>query len=88
MAREHESDAPPKPAAERRPPEEWRALLAPRASHHAAARMLHGWTEHEHHQGAPMQLSESAYREAIAFAVRVPAIPSPNAVSPHRGRGV
>lgn len=71
----------------RHTPDEWRLLLGKRASHHAAASVLHGWPEHAHHEGAPMRLTEAAYLEAVSEALKMPPTPSPNAVSPHRGRG-
>lgn len=72
----------------KRSPEEWRVLLGVRASRHACARQLHGWHEHEHHAGAPMQITEKAYREALDAAQTADCKPSPNAVSPHRGCGL
>lgn len=68
-------------------PEAWRLVLGTRASHYGAARLLHGWSEHEHHQGEPMQLTEAAYTEAVREAMKMPPTPSPNALSPHRGKG-
>lgn len=70
-----------------RTPEEWRQQLRIRASRHACARQLHGWHEHEHHEGVPIRISEAAYTEALEAAQKEPCIPSPNAVSPHKGRG-
>lgn len=72
----------------KRTPEEWRLLLGVRASRHACARQLHGWIEHEHHEGVSIQLTEAAYREALDAAQTADCVPSPNAVSPHRGRGL
>jgi hypothetical protein len=83
----------PEPARKRaapsvtRAPDEWRVLLGTRASHYAAARICHGWAEHEYHEGAPLRLSEPAYVEAVAAALVMPPTPSPNALSPHRGCG-
>lgn len=71
-----------------RTPEEWRIALSVRASRHACARQLHGWREHEHHEGAPIQLTEGAYLESLDAAQTADCIPSPNAVSPHRGAGL
>lgn len=70
-----------------RTPEEWRLLLGTRMSHYACARVAHGWLEHEHHQGEPLRLSQRAYLEAVAGGLQMPPEPSPNAVSPHIGRG-
>ncbi len=69
-------------------PDEWRVILGVRASRHACARQLHAWHVHEHHAGAPMQITEAAYREALDAAQTADCIPSPNAVSPHRGCGM
>jgi hypothetical protein len=77
----------PAPAGPRRAPDEWRLLLGIRASQHACARIAHGWTEHEHHEGVPMLLTEAAYREAVAAGKAQTPVPSPNALSPHIGRG-
>lgn len=71
----------------RRAPEEWRVLLDTRISHYACARVAHGWFEHEHHEGVPIQLTEAAYREALVGGMKMPPEPSPNATSPHVGRG-
>jgi len=68
-------------------PDEWRVLLGTRASHFAAARICHGWLEHEHHEGQPMRLSEAAYLAAVAGGLKMPPQPTPDASSPHRGRG-
>lgn len=35
---------------------------------HMAAEALHGWKEHEHHTGAPMQLSADDYKAALHAA--------------------
>ncbi len=35
---------------------------------HAAAAALHGWPEHEHHEGKPIQLSSDAYKAALHAA--------------------
>ena len=74
--------------AERKTPAEWRILKNTRASHFACARQLHGWRLHEHHQGEPIQITEAAYDEAIAAGQKMPCTPSPNAVSPHLGKGL
>lgn len=84
---ERDESSAPVVRAELRTPDEWRAQLSPRASHHACAAQLHGWREHEHHQGEPIRLTEAAYREALAAGAQC-AAPSPNAVSPHRGKGL
>jgi hypothetical protein len=35
---------------------------------HRAAAQLHGWIEHEHHEGKPLELSESDYCAALKAA--------------------
>lgn len=75
-------------AAVLRSPDEWRVLLSIRASSHACARQLHAWHVHEYHEGAPMRLTESAYREALAAAQSPACEPSHNALSPHVGKGI
>lgn len=69
-------------------PDEWSVLLAVPAWHHAAARQLHAWHVHEHHEGKPMQLTEGAYKSALAAALASPPEASPEAVSPHQGKGL
>lgn len=54
---------------------------------HNAASALHGWREHEHHAGAPIQLTGKAYRNALRAAAEPNAtgnyVPHPAALSPH-----
>lgn len=85
---EQEQDKAPPPAAIRQSPDEWRKTLNMRASKHACAAQLHGWRLHEHHEGVPMQLTEAAYLEAVEAAQKPSCVPSPNAVSPHLGKGL
>lgn len=61
------------------------SLHADRWRHEVAA-VLHGWTEHEHHAGAPMALSRDDYDLAI-LAVE-DAIPHEPALSPFKGCAV
>lgn len=35
---------------------------------HASAVVLHGWAQHEHHEGKPIQLSEADYKAALLAA--------------------
>lgn len=37
---------------------------------HRAAAQLHGWLEHEHHEGKPVELSEHDYQAALFAASR------------------
>lgn len=74
------------PVGPKREPDAWRLLLGIRASQHACARIAHGWTEHEHHEGVPIQLTEAAYLEAVEAGKAQTPVPSPNALSPHVGR--
>lgn len=75
------------PPAVKHSPDFWRELLGTRASHYGCARIVHGWTEHEHHEGAPLQITQAAYLEAIEAGQSASLEPSRNALSPHRGRG-
>jgi len=54
---------------------------------HAAARALHGWAEHAHHTGAPMELSAEDYAAALEAACNPGKSgsyePHPAALSPH-----
>lgn len=89
---DHDDDQKPERAPRRaaivlRTPDEWRVVLGTRASHFGCARILHGWTEHEHHEGQPLRLSETAYHDAITAGQSPSLTPTPNALSPHRGRG-
>lgn len=87
----YEPDAEPQaaPLALRTPAEWARELRIPRW-HFAAAELLHGWREHAHHEGKPINLSKAAFEEALAAAVSPnrERKPSRNAVSPHRGKGL
>lgn len=63
------------------------ALPHPNYWQHKAAAALHGWAAHEHHAGAPMQLTAEAYYEALVAASKpnksgeyIPHFP---ALSPH-----
>jgi hypothetical protein len=83
---------------ETRSPAEWsreffppsdRGSLNKHLYRHGAAEALHGWTLHEHHAGAPIQLTREDYVAAIKAAT-TPAntfAPHPAALSPfHPGR--
>lgn len=54
---------------------------------HNAAAALHGWGDHAHHAGKPMQLTAKAYRNALRAAanpdVKGNYVPEPAALSPH-----
>jgi hypothetical protein len=54
---------------------------------HNAASALHGWREHEHHAGKPIQLTGKAYRNALRAAAEPDATgnyaPCQAALSPH-----
>jgi hypothetical protein len=54
---------------------------------HAAAAALHGWKNHEHHAGAPIQITRAAYESALAAASAPDAtgryVPHPAARSPY-----
>jgi hypothetical protein len=90
-------DAPTPAAAapSTRTPEEWariKGLFLPAATSykiahfdwkHAAAEAAHGWADHAHHAGAPMQLSEADYDAAIAAVQTSAMTPHAPAVSPH-----
>lgn len=77
MSKSEAEPAPPPaaPAPSTRTPEEWSRLTFPPNDKgrqpysvwkHAAAAALHGWSQHAHHEGAPMQLSAADYAAAIA----------------------
>lgn len=85
--RDRDWDDAPAPVGPKHSPDYWREALRPRASHHNCARIVHGWMEHEHHEGAPLLMTEDVYREALAAGQSSTLTPSPNALSPHRGRG-
>lgn len=76
-------DKAPAAAADIRTPDEWcRELFParrvnPRSERtrphaelwkHAAAEALHGWREHAHHEGKPMELSRADYEKALEAA--------------------
>jgi len=55
---------------------------------HRAAAALHGWAEHAHHTGKPMQLTAEQYYAALVAASTTPArngeyVPHFPALSPH-----
>jgi hypothetical protein len=89
---------PPKPKATRgatKTPDEWARelglIIKTRAdwqqegfaAEHAGAAMLHGWREHAHHAGAPMQLTLEDYKAALKAINTSPAKPHPAALSKH-----
>jgi hypothetical protein len=48
-------------------PEQWASAKGKElSSFYAGARALHGWNEHEHHTGAPIQLTEEQFDGAVA----------------------
>lgn len=55
---------------------------------HAAAAVLHGWTLHAHHEGAPLRLTVEQYRNAVKAAVASKSEPKPvaDATSQHLGK--
>ena len=83
-------------AAEKRTPDAWaqaafppgpRNMPHPQRWQQDAAAALHGWGDHEHHAGAPMQLTGVDYYQALVAASEpnkdghyVPHFP---ALSPH-----
>lgn len=52
----------------------------------ACADVLHGWSQHEHHEGTPMQLTEDTFLDAISAVDSDPSVPAADATSPHRHR--
>ncbi len=83
------------PSAETRTPDEWareyfpasdKGRLHPRLMNHGAANGGHGWALHEHHAGAPMQLTREDYLAAIRAALTSPFAPHPAALSPYLRR--
>ena len=102
-------DAPPAPqSAERRSPGQWAAILFPASERgrlhadawkHGAAEGLHGWMTHEHHAGAPIELTREDYESALRAAETLVTVtdeatkattqtyvPHPAALSPHHQR--
>lgn len=67
-------------------PHEWARTWRVDAATLAAADALHGWALHVHHAGAPMQLTEDAFLEAISAVTDDPPVAAPSAESPHRYR--
>lgn len=61
-------------AAQLKPREMWR---------HAGASALHGWAEHAHHEGEPMQLSAEDYAAALEAAEQSNPKPHGPALSRH-----
>ena len=53
---------------------------------HGAAAALHGWRQHAHHAGAPMELSEPDYDAALEAAQKAECIPHKPALSEHADR--
>jgi hypothetical protein len=71
------AQTPAAPPAETQAPELWALEVFPPkpsgASHpdlwvHACARLLHRWSEHAHHSGAPLQLTRADYVAACEAA--------------------
>ena len=95
QAGEPEGEAAPSAVAETRTPEAWarevfppseRGRQNPQAFLHGAAAALHHWKTHEHHEGAPLQLTRADYEAAIEAAKSTAFAPHPAALSPHAGR--
>lgn len=77
-----------KPSRAAMSPQEWADIKFPADAkkkgrrpieygYHAGATVLHGWTEHAHHENGPIQLSEADYEKAVEAAQK----PNPK---PHR----
>jgi hypothetical protein len=67
------TERPVAPAASKEPVGVHQVRLGGDLWKHAAAAALHGWAEHAHHEGAPMELSAEDYAAALK------AIEAPNA---------
>lgn len=50
---------------------------------HCAAAVMHGWTQHEHDEQKPMQLTESEYEGALKALTSQPLAPHHAALSKH-----
>jgi hypothetical protein len=55
---------------------------------HEVAKVLHGWDDHEHETGKPIELSESDYLAALKATMPEKGNPQPHAgaLSPYRGK--
>lgn len=85
--------APRAASGEMKTPDEWSHALGYRvkrrekwqqegpSSEHRGAEVLHGWLEHAHHAGAPMQLTKADYLAALKAIGSVPLKPHGPAVS-------
>ncbi len=63
-------------------------MSAPRGSvYHEVASVLHGWKEHEHHEGSPILLTQEEYLAALKATMPEAGNPVPHksALSPHKG---
>ena len=82
---------------ETRSPDGWAAELCPTATlpsgrvlahadawKHEVAAVLHGWREHAHHSGAPLQLSRDDYE--LALLAVDDSTPHDPALSPFKGQ--
>lgn len=60
-------------ASPKKTPREWLRALSANTAKHAAAAVLHGWGEHEHHlQKEPLLLSQDDYKQALECAAKFP----------------
>jgi hypothetical protein len=59
---------------------------------HESASMLHGWAEHLHHTGKPIEISRADYLAALEAATKTDKVgeylPHQPALSPHKGKGL
>lgn len=55
-------------ALETATPAQWFATMAIELWEHSAAAAMHRWASHEHHAGAPIQLTAKDYTAAIEAA--------------------
>lgn len=72
----------------KRNPDAHRAATGTSGYLHSAAAVLHGWSEHQHHAGGPIEITEDAYRAAIKAVDVSPCKPAEAALSPHKGKGL
>lgn len=93
--------APERAAPATKTPEQWKAVAFPASGkkarphvslwQHNAAAALHGWAKHQHHAGAPMQLTGEDYFAALVAASEPTGkagdyVPHPAALSPYAGK--
>ena len=65
----------------------WRRELGTKPTAFAAAVAMHGWRQHRHHTGKPMQLTQGEYEQAVTSAYELGKCHAP-ARSPEFGKRI